>query len=123
MSDIFCKNVEKLTLQNKNYRNVKYTHQKGLQFVLMSLQPNEEIGMEVHKNLDQFIRIEKGTGELHIKNDNKIKKYKLSDGTGLIIPSNTYHNIICNGKEELKLYTIYSRPEHEDGMIQIKKPE
>ena len=123
MSEVFCKDVEKLTLKNKNYRNVKYTHKKGLQFVLMSIKPGEEIGMEVHKNLDQFIRIEKGTGELHIKKSEKIKKYKLYDGIGLIIPSNTFHNIICTGKDELKLYSIYSMPEHTDGLIQKNKPE
>ena len=121
MSKVFCKNIEKLTLDNKYYRNVLYTHNKGMQFVIMSLQVGEEIGMEKHTNTDQFIRIEKGKGELHIKNDNKIKKYKLVDGSGLIIPSNTYHNIINTGKEELKLYSIYTPPEHKDGLKQKTK--
>ena len=121
MAKIFCKNVEKLSLDNKNYRHVKYTHPKGLQFVLMSLKPKEEIGMELHKTIDQFIRIEQGTGELQIKTKDKIKKYKLTDGFGLIIPSGTWHNIINKGKDELKLYSIYTPPEHKDGLKERTK--
>jgi mannose-6-phosphate isomerase-like protein (cupin superfamily) len=117
---VFCKDIEKLTLENKMYRNVKYTHNKGIQFVLMSLLPGEEIGMEKHISTDQFLKIEKGTGELHIKTS-KIKKYKLKDGSGLIIPSGTYHNIINTGTKELKMYTIYTHPEHKDGMKEKTK--
>ena len=121
MNKIFCKDIENITLKNKNYRKVAYTHDKGMQFVLMSIRPGEEIGMEIHQHIDQFIRIESGMGELHIKKNNKIKKYKLKDGIGFIIPSKTYHNVLCTGKEDLKLYTIYSKPSHEDGLVEKNK--
>lgn len=121
MATVFVKNVEKITLDNKYYRNVKYTHSKGMQFVLMNLKPGEEIGMERHTSTDQFIRIEKGTGELQIKKNNKIKKYKLEDGTGIIIPSMTWHNVINRGSDDLKLYSIYTPPEHKDGLKQRNK--
>ena len=74
MSNIFYDNIEKSTISNNNYREVQYTHPGGMQFVLMSVKPGEEIGMEVHKKHDQFIRIEEGKGELQIKNNNKITK-------------------------------------------------
>lgn len=121
MAKVFCKNVEKITLDNNNYRHVIYTHPKGMQFVLMSLKPNEEIGMEKHDSTDQFIRIEQGVGELQIKKKDKIKKYKLKDGSGIIIPSNTWHNIINRGNDNLKLYSIYTPPEHKDGIKQKNK--
>lgn len=121
MTSVFCKNIEKLTLKNKSYRNVLYTNPKGMQFVLMSLKVNEEIGMEKHNNIDQFIKVESGMGQLHIMKDDIIKKYKLEDGFGMIIPSKTFHNIINTGVKELKLYTVYSAPDHEDGLIQRNK--
>ena len=120
--DIFYENVEKTTLKNDNYRKVEYTHPKGMQFVLMSLKPGVEIGMEIHKDHDQFIRIEKGDGIAQIKKGDKIKTYKLSDGFAIIIPSGTYHNIINTGKTKLKLYSVYTPPEHKDGLIQKEKP-
>lgn len=122
MSDIFYDNIEKSTINNDNYRNVQYTHPSGMQFVLMSIKPGEEIGMEVHKTHDQFFRIEKGKGELQIKKNNNIKKYDLYDGIGIIIPSGTLHNVINTGKDELKLYSIYTPPEHKHGLIQKEKP-
>jgi mannose-6-phosphate isomerase-like protein (cupin superfamily) len=84
----------------------------------MSLKPKEDIHMEVHKDHDQFIRVEKGTGIAIIEG----KKYKLKDGIGIIIPAGSRHQIINNGKNKLKLYTIYSPPEHPDGLIQKLKP-
>jgi mannose-6-phosphate isomerase-like protein (cupin superfamily) len=120
--DIFYENVEKTTLKNDNYRKVEYTHPGGMQFVLMSLKPGVEIGMEIHKDHDQFIRIEKGNGIAQIKKGNSLKKYKLSDGYAIIIPSGTYHNIINTGKTKLKLYSIYTPPEHKDKLVQKEKP-
>jgi mannose-6-phosphate isomerase-like protein (cupin superfamily) len=123
MSDIFYDNIEKSTINNKNYRDVQYTHPGGMQFVLMSIKPGEEIGMEVHEKHDQFIRVEKGKGVLEIKKKDNIKKYDLYDGIGIIIPSHTYHNVINTGKDELKLYNIYTPPEHKDKLIQKDKPK
>ena len=123
MTNIFYDNIEKSTISNNNYREVQYTPPGGMQFVLMSVKPGEEIGMEVHKKHDQFIRIEEGKGELQIKNNNKITKYDLYDGIGVIIPSNTYHNVINTGKKPLKLYNIYTPPEHKQGLIQKDKKD
>jgi len=109
-------NIEKDTLKNNNFRKVLYTG-KNLQLVLMSLKAGEDIGEEVHPSVDQFFRVEEGTGE-SIVND---KKYSLSDGTSLVVPAGAKHNLINTGKGELKLYSIYSPPNHEEGTIHKTK--
>ncbi len=115
----FYQNIEKNTLQNKLYRNVVYTG-KHSQFVYMSIKPLDEIHMEVHKTIDQFIRIESGNGIAIVNN----KKYKLYDGIGLIIPAGSFHKIINSSKtQNLKLYTIYSPPEHPKGLKQKENPD
>ncbi len=110
--------LNKMTIENNNYRKVISTtsHQ---QLVLMSLKPKEEIGMEIHKKVDQFIRIEKGTALAIIDN----KKYKLKKEYFIIIPAGTYHNIINIGRSDLKLYSIYSPSNHKSGTIQKIKPK
>ena len=102
----FKANIEKLTERNNFYRKVLYTT-KQMQLVLMSLNSNEEIGREKHPNISQFIRVEEGSGVAIVGR----KRYRLKDGDAVIIPPNKYHNIIA-GTEGLKLYTIYSPPEH-----------
>jgi mannose-6-phosphate isomerase-like protein (cupin superfamily) len=115
----FYGNIEKLTLKNKNYRKVLATT-KNMQLVLMSLKPLEEIGTEVHKHTSQFMRIEKGSCVAIIGS----KKIKLKDDDFIIIPPNTKHNIINNSKtEKLKLYSIYTPPEHKPGLIQKRKDD
>jgi mannose-6-phosphate isomerase-like protein (cupin superfamily) len=104
----FKGNIEKLTLRNIYYRKVINTTENS-QLVLMSIQPGDEIGREKHHNTTQFIRIEKGKGVVYIKN----KRYNIKDGDAIVIPPNTYHNIINSGKKELKLYSIYSPPVHD----------
>jgi mannose-6-phosphate isomerase-like protein (cupin superfamily) len=108
--------IEKDTLDNKNFRKVLYTG-KNLQLVLMSLKPGEDIGEEIHPKIDQFFRVEKGTGESIVNG----KKYPLSDGTSLIVPAGAKHNLINTGKGELKLYSIYSPPNHEDKTLHKTK--
>ena len=103
----FKGNIEKLTLKNTYYRKVINTTENS-QLVLMCIQPGDEIGREKHDNTTQFIRIESGKGVAYIKN----KRYNLKDGDAIVIPNNTYHNIINTGKKELKLYSIYSPPVH-----------
>lgn len=112
----FKGNIEKLTIKNNNYRKVINTT-KHSQLVLMSLLPKEEIGEETHPHTTQFIRIEKGHASAHIKN----KKYNLKDGDAIVIPPNSNHNIINIGKGKLKLYSIYSPPEHPKNTIQKHK--
>ena len=108
----FVNNIEKLTLANDKFRKVIYTA-KHSQLVLMSLLPGEEIGEEVHDTLDQFFRFEKGKGKAVI---NGVES-DIGDGSAVIIPAGTKHNIINTSQiDSLKLYTIYSPPNHADGV-------
>jgi len=115
----FNTNIEKDTLANDNFRKVLYTG-KHSQLVLMSLKPNEEIGMEVHEDNDQFFRFEKGSGKAIIDGN----EYELSDGSVIIVPSGAEHNIInTSDADDLKLYTIYSPAHHQDGVVRKTKEE
>jgi mannose-6-phosphate isomerase-like protein (cupin superfamily) len=111
--------IEKDTLENENFRKVLYTS-KFSQLVLMSLLPKEEIGMEVHEDHDQFFRFEIGQGMVYI-NENK---YEVKDGDAIIVPAGSQHNVVnISETEKLKLYTIYSPAEHQDGVIRKTKEE
>jgi mannose-6-phosphate isomerase-like protein (cupin superfamily) len=115
----FSSNIEKDTLGNNNFRKVLYTG-KHSQLVLMSLAPNEEIGMEVHEDNDQFFRFEKGQGKCIIDSN----EYELQDGSAIVVPAGAQHNIInTSDTEELKLYTIYSPAHHQDGVVRATKEE
>ena len=114
----FVINIEKATIDNQFFRKVLYTA-KHSQLVLMSLTPHEDIGEEVH-HLDQFIRIEAGEGKAILNNI----EHKISDGSAVVIPAGTRHNIINTSKEkDLKIYTIYSPPEHKDGTVHKTKAD
>ena len=110
--------IEKDTLDNANFRKVLYTG-KHLQLVLMNLKSGEDIGEEVHKTVDQFFRIEKGTGEAVINGN----KHSLSNGVSLIVPAGSKHNLTNTGKGELKLYSVYSPPNHQDKIIHKTKDD
>lgn len=113
----FKSHIEKDTVGNHYFRHVLYTG-KHSQLVLMSLKPGEEIGEEVHMKIDQFFRFEKGTGKVSIDGVNKI----VTDGDAVIVPAGAKHNVINTSKtKELKLYTIYSPPEHQDKTIRKTK--
>jgi mannose-6-phosphate isomerase-like protein (cupin superfamily) len=115
----FHSNIEKDTLENKNFRKVLYTA-KHSQLVLMSLLPKEEIGMEVHPDNDQFFRFEQGQGKCIIDGN----EYSVSDGSAIIVPAGAEHNIINTSDVlELKLYTIYSPAHHKDGIVRTTKKE
>jgi len=112
----YITNIEQESLLNKNFRKVLYTA-KNSQLVVMSLLPKEEIGEEVHQ-LDQFIRVESGQGKA-VLND---KEYELANGFAVVVPAGTKHNIINTSEtEEMKLYTVYSPPNHKDGTIHATK--
>lgn len=111
----FSSNIEQDTLDNGNYRKVIYTA-TNIQLVLMSIK--DEIGEETHSDTDQFIRIESGTGLAIIDG----KEFQLRDGSAIIIPSGSKHNIINKSEEPLKLYTIYSPPHHPEDIVQNDKP-
>jgi mannose-6-phosphate isomerase-like protein (cupin superfamily) len=111
-------NIEKDTLENKNFRKVLYTG-AYLQLVLMSLKPGEDIGIEVH-GVDQFFRFEKGEGKVLVGK----KWYKVKDGDVVVVPAGIVHNVINTSKtEDLKLYTIYAPPHHKDKIIRKTKEE
>lgn len=115
----FTDNIEKLTLENSNFRNVIYTA-KHSQLVLMSLRPLEEIGEEIHEDGDQFFRIEKGQGKVIIDG----VSHELSDGSAIVVPAGAKHNVINSSEtDDLKLYTIYSPPHHKDGTTHATKTE
>lgn len=111
-------NLEEKTQQNGYFRQVLFTTGKS-QLVVMALQPNEDIGIEVHAGHDQFIRVETGTGKAVLAG----VEYELADGSGVIIPAGVEHNIINTGTEVMKLYTLYTPPEHADGTVHQTKAE
>ena len=115
----YTANIEELTLKNTNFRQVLYTaaHQ---QLVLMSLLPGEEIGMEVHPTIDQFFRIEKGQVKVVMNGDEMLG----GDGFVFIVPAGTQHNVInMSQTEPLKLYTIYTPPNHPEGTVHATKAD
>lgn len=115
----FTTDIESATRANINFRKVLYTG-KHSQLVLMSLRPNEEIGMEVHTDNDQFFRFEMGQGKCIIDGN----EYLVKDGDVIIVPAGANHNIInVSDSEELKLYTLYSPPHHKDGVVRATKAE
>ena len=112
--------IEEQTLNNTYFRQVLFTG-KHAQLVLMCLQPGEEIGDEVHPNVDQFFRIEQGEAWFVI---NEEEHRAARDGDAVVVPAGTYHNVINTSKTtQLKLYTIYSPPNHPDGTVQKTKAE
>lgn len=118
MSGFFVK-LEEETLANTNFRKVLFTAPHS-QLVLMSLKPSEDIGMEVHEDNDQFIRIDAGHGQAII--DGEV--FDLADGSAVVIPAGSQHNIInLSETEDLKLYTVYSPAHHPEGTVHVTKAE
>lgn len=112
-------NIEKLTLENANFRQVLYTA-ADCQLVLMSLLPGEEIGLEVHDGGDQFFRFESGEGKVIIDET----EYIVGDGDAVIVPIGSRHNVINTSDiESLKLYTLYAPPHHKDGVVHETRAE
>ena len=107
----FVKDIESIAVRNADFRRVLYTA-KNCQLVVMSLQPKEEIGEEVH-TLDQFFRVEEGTGEAILDG----ARTSIHAGFAVIVPAGASHNIINTGSAPLKLYTIYAPPNHRDGTV------
>ena len=110
-------NIEETTVENSMFRNVLFTG-KNLQLVVMSIEPNDELGMETHTG-DQFIRVDQGSGLL-IVND---QEYPFNDGDATVIPAGSKHNVKNTGSEPLKLYALYSPPEHKAGTQEKFKPK
>ena len=114
----YSTNIERDTLDNEDYRRVLYTG-RHTQLVLMTLRPGEEIGRETHRGHDQFIRIEAGTGVAVLDGE----ETRLSDGVVVVIPDGAEHNVINTGDTPLRLYTLYSPPEHPVGTVHATKAD
>jgi len=112
----FVDNIEKLAKENENFRKVLYTARYS-QLVLMALEPNQDIGEEVH-GLDQFLRIEEGVGKAILDG----VEHVIEDGSAIVVPAGTRHNIMnTSADKKMKLYTVYSPPNHIDGVIHVTK--
>lgn len=113
----YVTDIEKATLENENFRKVLYTA-KNSQLVVMTIQPGDEIGMEVHE-LDQFIRIEAGSATVTLDGVN----HTVEDDWAVVIPAGTEHNVVNTGNKPLKLYSVYAPPEHKDGIVHATKAD
>lgn len=115
----FITNIEQQTLQNENFRQVIFTAQHS-QLVLMTLKPGEEIGSEHHDDRDQFVRVEAGQGEVVLNGE----RSRIVDGSAVVVPAGVEHNFInTSHSDPLRLYTLYTPPEHPDGTIHRTKAE
>jgi mannose-6-phosphate isomerase-like protein (cupin superfamily) len=113
----YVTDIEKDTLSNDDYRRVLFTG-PHLQLVLMTLRPGEEIGKEIHEEHDQFIRVEAGIGSVVLDGQSRT----ISDGVAVVIPAGVEHNVVNTSRTEpLRLYTLYSPPEHPHGTVQRTK--
>jgi mannose-6-phosphate isomerase-like protein (cupin superfamily) len=114
----FVTNIERATLENEDFRRVLFTAPNS-QLVVMSLKPGEEIGLETHE-LDQFIRFEQGAGAVFLDGE----RHEVKDDDAVVIPAGTEHNVVNTSKDQkLKLYTVYSPPEHPPGTVHRTKAE
>jgi len=113
--------IEDLTVENENFRQVLFTGEH-MQLVVMCLLPGEEIGNEMHDDVDQFFRIEGGEATFVLNNEDK--QQVAHDGDAVIVPAGAWHNVInTSATEKLKLYTVYTPPEHPDGTVHKTKAE
>jgi mannose-6-phosphate isomerase-like protein (cupin superfamily) len=115
----YVTNIEKDALSNQDYRRVLYTG-RNTQLVLMTLQPGEEIGSEIHADHDQFIRVESGSGTVIMDGE----QHSIADGEAVVIPAGVEHNVVNTASDTpLRLYTLYSPPEHPEGTVHHTKAE
>ena len=114
----FVDDIEEMTEENSDFRRVLYTG-KELQLVLMSIEPGDDIGEEIHPDRDQFFRIEKGKGEAVIDG----RRTKVEGDFAILVPAGAKHNIRNTGDKPMKLYTLYGPPEHADGTVHATKAD
>ena len=115
----YVSEINKETASNTNFRKVLFTASKS-QLVVMSLKPNEDIGSEVHNDIDQFLRVESGSGVAVLNG----QEHSIKAGSAVVVPAGVEHNIInTSADKEMKLYTVYSPPEHPDGRVHETKAE
>jgi mannose-6-phosphate isomerase-like protein (cupin superfamily) len=116
--------IEKITLENGNFRAVIHTG-THLQLTVMRLAPGEEIGWEMHDHLDQFLRVEQGDAAVDLgRSEDRVEEtHEVSDDWAVIVPAGTWHNVRNTGSRDVKLYSIYTPPEHPDGTIHATKAD
>jgi len=117
-------NIETETLENTNFRTVLFTGE-NTQLTVMRIRPGEEIGVEMHDHLDQFLRVEAGSARVTLgpSKDEVTETHDLTDDWVVIVPGGVWHNVINTGDDDLKLYSLYSPPEHPDGTVHATKAE
>jgi mannose-6-phosphate isomerase-like protein (cupin superfamily) len=119
----FVTNIEKATLSNENYRSTLWTGQ-NLQVTVMAIQPGHDIGLEVHDDHDQFLRIEQGTATVLMgPGKDELTEASASDDDAVFVPAGTWHNLVNAGNEVLKVYSIYAPAEHPHGTVHATKEE
>lgn len=115
--------VEALTLENENFRTTAWTG-ANLQMTLMAIQPGEDIGLEVHEDHDQFLRIEQGTARVEMgPTETELQTWGAQDDFAIFVPAGVWHNIINTGEDALKLYSIYAPAEHPHGTVHTTRAE
>jgi mannose-6-phosphate isomerase-like protein (cupin superfamily) len=116
--------IQKATLDNDTFRTVLFTGEHH-QLTVMTIQPGEDIGLEVHEHNDQFLRIEQGTGRLELGSaeDAMDETHEVEDDWAFIVPAGTWHNVVNTGDGELKVYSLYAPPEHPDGTVHRTKAD
>ncbi|USN96283.1 MAG: cupin domain-containing protein [Candidatus Nomurabacteria bacterium] len=115
----FVANIEEISKANTNFRHVLYTGHNA-QLVVMSIAPGSEIGMEIHPDNDQFLRFESGTGKVIIDGN----EHDVSDGFAVVVPAGSEHDVVnVSQTEPLQLYTLYSPPHHQDGLVRATKKD
>lgn len=120
----FIINIDRAAMRNGNYRTALWTG-KHLQVTLMSIPPNGDIGLEIHPDTDQFIKIEEGTGVAFMGNspERMNLKSRIGAGDAVFVPAGTWHNIVNIGSRPLKIYTVYAPPHHPHGTVQRTKAD
>lgn len=119
----FVTNIEKATVDNTNYRTTLWTG-KNIQLTLMSIEPGKDIGLEVHPDHDQFLRLEQGQATVYMGPDkDNLQTWQASDNDAIFVPAGTWHNVVNTGQVALKIYSIYGPPQHPHGTIHITKAD
>ena len=119
----FVINIEQATLANENYRTTLWTG-KQMQLTLMTIQPGHDIGLEVHDDHDQFLRIEEGEATVYMgSSEDSLETQKASDDDAVFVPAGTWHNLVNSGNSPLKLYSIYAPAEHAHGTVHATKED
>ena len=115
--------IEKVSKENQNYRTTLWTG-NHLQITLMSIEPGKDIGLEVHQNVDQFLRIEEGEATVYFGTDqNNLDSQTAEEDFAIVVPAGYWHNVVNTGEETLKIYSIYSPVQHPHGTVHKTKEE